>query len=161
MATIQIPVHMEGQVMRDHRRPVEAMRDHRRPPPHPVPRGNAVAEVVLPGGRIALYKNGRVQATCTFPGHGASCKLSRTVKASPNNMTKGQPMAMMAAWLDTAGHFDDAESHKDLVAMHAVCDYDLRKLWRARLVEYDGGLALISYENPPSSEEPVDVFGMG
>eukprot|EP00971_Amphidinium_carterae_P096351 1906542-Amphidinium_carterae.3 len=74
--------------------------------------GVATAELLVPGGRLAYYKN-IFEAQCCNKLHG-KCVLSRTSMGRTQRggaTTGGRPLAFMALWLDRAGTCATKEEH--------------------------------------------------
>ena len=75
---------------------------------HNFARGVPVAEMNFEGGKITVYRNGDMVATCGNKAHGDRCRLTRTTKKSAAK--SGRPIGI-CAWFILNDYFASAKDH--------------------------------------------------
>eukprot|EP00971_Amphidinium_carterae_P006185 121802-Amphidinium_carterae.1 len=122
----------------------------------------ALAEVLLPNGRIAAHLS-KSSFECVCHRH-EQCGFSRTQlsKKKQGTTVAGRPLGLMAAWLAVAGDFPDKESHTDKSWWEATLTQTVRANWRQQIQEMASGHELLEYERDVvagEAEEPVSLLG--
>ena len=97
-------------------------------------RGDAILKVYFPhenheNSKIAVYEDGRFQATCrprSDKDKDERCRLTRT-SAAPENPeeapAQGRPLGLLSAWLLHCSSFNDIHEHCDPFGLYLL-DYE-------------------------------------
>eukprot|EP00971_Amphidinium_carterae_P048166 948706-Amphidinium_carterae.1 len=119
----------------------------------PAARGKALADIAVPGGRIAFYAKGFFQATCETH---YRCVLTRTSLAG-RHAGQGRPLGLLTSWLAMGPTVVDKTSHWDVIAL---LDHATREEHRAHLAGLEGSIEMLAFERDQredESEEPDRV----